>query len=90
MVDEDLRALERVVEAGVATPDEIARWTALKLRGGCAFGAHSELILAHQQPVLGVDPGLDGTVVVSMPAALVCSACGQDVGLRLPPPREER
>ncbi len=43
-MDAELRRLERIVESGEATADEIQEWKRLKLAGGCEAGAHAELI----------------------------------------------
>lgn len=45
MSDTDLRDLERIVEAGEGSPEEIQRYIAMKLRGGCASGAHGALVI---------------------------------------------
>lgn len=45
-MDEELRDLERIVEQGEGTPEQIQRWIRMKLRGGCEAGAHGALVPA--------------------------------------------
>lgn len=43
-MEDDIRELERRVEAGMGTPDEIQRYIRAKVRGGCEAGAHGALV----------------------------------------------
>lgn len=45
-MEDDIRELERRVEAGLATPGEIRRYIRAKVRGGCEAGAHGALVPA--------------------------------------------